>query len=386
MTQQTSPRKKNRKIVYCTPSIYIAGGIERVLTTKVNYLSQKGYDVTIILTDGKGKDPFFPLSENVKVINLDIGFEELWNKSFLPKTFLYLKKQHIYKRKLRETLMAIRPDITISTLRREINFINDIPDGSKKIGEMHINRQNYRNFEANDTNAMKRLFGRLWMSQLLRKLKRLDRMVVLTKEDAAAWKEIGKLSIIPNPLPGTGNIMRSTLDNKRVIAVGRYTYQKGFDLLLTAWKKVEEQCPDWSLYVFGDGDRTPYAKLAGDLGVKHCHLNGSSQDIQREYSDSSIFVCSSRFEGFGMVILEAMACGLPAISFNCPLGPGSLIDSQKNGLLIKNGDTEALAAGIIQLASSPEQRKKMAKGAIRKSESYDISHIGKQWEELFDSL
>lgn len=356
------------------------------MTTKANYLSQKGYDVTIILTDGQGKAPFFPLSGSVKVINLDIGFEELWGKPFLQKIILYLKKQRIYRRRLREALMTIRPDITVSTLRREINFITDIPDGSRKIGEMHINRQNYRNFEENDTNALKQLFGRIWMMQLLKKLKKLDRMVVLTKEDAAAWKEISKISIIPNPLPSLGNVKHSTLDNKRVIAVGRYAHEKGFDLLLTAWKKVEEQCPGWHLHVFGAGDKAPYAAQADELGLKHCHLNDSSQDILREYSESSIFVCSSRFEGFGMVIIEAMACGLPAISFNCPLGPRSLINDQTDGLLIKNGNTEALAEGIIQLINDPEKRKTMAKGAIEKSELYSIGHIGKQWEELFDNL
>lgn len=377
---------KKRKIVYCTPSIYIAGGVERVLTTKANYLSRAGYDVTIVLTDGKDKKPFFALADDVKVINLDIGFEELWGKPFLQKILLYLKKQSVYKRKLRETLMELRPDITISTLRREINFITSIPDGSKKIGEMHINRQNYRNFEANETNAVKQLFGKIWMMQLIKKLKKLDRMVVLTKEDAATWREIDKLTVIPNPLPDRGETRLSRLEQKRVIAVGRYAYQKGFDLLLTAWKKVEEQCPDWDLCIFGAGERAPYADIAKELGLKRCHLNGSSEDILREYSDSSIFVCSSRFEGFGMVILEAMSCGLPAISFNCPMGPESLIDNGKNGLLIRNGDTDALAEAMVELINDPEKRKTMAKGAVEKSQLYDVKNIGKRWEELFEEL
>ena len=173
---------KQFRIVYCTPALYFAGGMERVLTMKANYFAEHfGYDVTIILTDGKEKPIFYPLSDKVKVINLDIGFEELWTCSFLKKIFFYLKKQHLYKKLLNRELMRIRPDITVSMLRREINFINDIQDGSKKIGEIHINRANFRNFEGN--NALKNLFSKFWMNSLLSKLLRLDRFVVLTEKD-----------------------------------------------------------------------------------------------------------------------------------------------------------------------------------------------------------
>ena len=140
--------KRPLKIVYLTPSLYIAGGVERVLTTKANYFADVlGYEIYIILTDGKGKALYYPLSPKVKVINLDINFEELWHLSFLKKIPVYLKKQRVFKKKLTETLKKIKPDITVSLLRREINFITSIKDGSKKIGEIHINKEHYRNFE-----------------------------------------------------------------------------------------------------------------------------------------------------------------------------------------------------------------------------------------------
>ena len=129
------------KLVYLTPALYMAGGVERVLTLKANYFAEHfGYDVTIVLTEGKGKPLFYPLSDKIKIINLDINFEELWTCSFVKKIIVYLKKQRQYKQKLSAILMDIRADITISLLRREINFINDIPDGSRKIGELHVNR------------------------------------------------------------------------------------------------------------------------------------------------------------------------------------------------------------------------------------------------------
>ena len=144
---------KPLKIVYCTPALYMAGGVERVLTLKANFFAEHfGYDITIILTEGKDKPLFYPLSDKIKVINLDINFEELWACSFLKKIYVYLKKQRKYKKELTTELMRIRPDITISLLRREINFLTSIHDGSKKIGELHVNRANYRNFEAGDSN------------------------------------------------------------------------------------------------------------------------------------------------------------------------------------------------------------------------------------------
>ena len=211
---------KKLKLVYITPALYMAGGVERVLTLKANYFSEHfGYEITIILTEGKGKSLFYPLSDKIKIINLDIGFEELWSCSFIKKIFVYLKKQHRYKKLLTRELMRIRPDITISLLRREINFINDISDGSRKIGEMHVNRANYRNFEADDSNFIKSLFAKFWMRSLVSKLRKLDRFVVLTEEDKSAWPELCNIRVIPDPLSFIPTQF-SSLTEKRIIAVG----------------------------------------------------------------------------------------------------------------------------------------------------------------------
>ena len=237
---------KNRlKIVYCTPALYMTGGVERVLALKANYFAEHfGYDITIILTEGKGKSFAYPLSDKIKVVNLDINFEELWTCSFLKKVFVYLKKQRIYKRKLTAELMRIRPDITDSLLRREINFLTKIKDGSKKIGELHVNRSNYRNFEGKDANFLKNVFANLWMRNLIGHLRSLDKFIVLTEEDKSAWTELDNVVAIPNPISFTTKSV-SPLTEKRVLAVGRYVYQKGFDLLLKAWAIVENRCPDW---------------------------------------------------------------------------------------------------------------------------------------------
>ncbi|MBR4729914.1 MAG: glycosyltransferase family 4 protein [Prevotella sp.] len=375
------------KIVYCTPALYMAGGVERVLTLKANYFAEHfGYDITIILTEGKDKPLFYPLSDKIKVINLDINFEELWTCSFVKKAFVYLKKQRIFRKKLSDELMRIRPDMTISLLRREINFINDIQDGSKKIGELHVNRANYRNFEAGDSNAIKNLFAKYWMRNLVSHLKRLDRFVVLTEEDKALWTELDNVEFIPDPLAFEIDKV-SPLTNKRVIAVGRYVYQKGFDLLLQAWAKVEKQHSDWELAIYGMGDRTPYEQVVEELHIdrNRCHLNGPTDDIKQEYLNSSLFVFSSRFEGFGMALIEAMACGLPVISFDCPCGPKDIVRHQEDGLLVSSGDVVKLSDAIHQMLSNDALRHRMASKAIVNVRRFELSEIAKRWKDLIET-
>ena len=376
------------KIVYCTPALYMAGGVERVLTLKANYMADVlGYDITIILTEGKEKPLFYPLSDKIKVINLDVDFEVLWTCSFVKKIFVYLQKQRIFKQRLTAELMHLKPDITVSLLRREINFINDIQDGSRKIGELHINRANYRNFDRSQSNLIKELFSKFWMHNLISKLKRLDRLVVLTDKDKETWVELNNVQVIPNPLSFNPTAVSSQID-KRVIAVGRYCHEKGYDYLLHAWTKVQKACPDWNLVFFGDGDRTVYEQMLIDLKIdpKRCILNGRTSDIQSEYVKSSLAVCSSRFEGFGLSIVEAMACGLPVVSFDCPWGPRSIISDGVDGTLVENGNVDLLAENMISLMRDNDRRKVLADNAIRDVRRYDIEQIAQKWKELFEEL
>ena len=379
---------KKFKIVYLTPALYIAGGVERVLTIKANYLAEQvGYDVTIILTEGCDKPLFYKLSEKIKVINLNIGFEELWTCSFLKKIFVYLKKQRQYKKALTNELMRLRPDITISLLRREINFINDIKDGSRKIGELHINRANYRNYNTEDVGIIKKLFSKIWSANLVSHLKKLDKLVVLTEKDREAWTELNNVVAIPDPLSFKPTIV-SSLTKKRVVAIARYSHEKGIDLLLKAWAVAENRITDWRLDVFGDGDRSVYEQLIDELSIdrSRCQLHGRTNDVEHEYVNSSLFVLSSRFEGFGMVITEAMACGLPVVSFDCPWGPRFIITDGEDGLLVENGNVEALAVGIIHLMNNEYLCQLMSKAGMNNSQRFEMNRIAQQWKQLFDSV
>lgn len=379
---------KKLKIVYVTPALYMAGGVERVLTLKANYFAEQfDYDITIILTEGKDKPLFYPLSEKIKVINLNIGFEELWSCSFLKKIFIYLRKQCRFKKLLTNELMRLHPDITVSLLRREINFLCDINDGSRKIGEIHINRANYRNFNTEHAGIVKKLFAKAWSGSLLGHLGKLDKLVVLTEKDRKAWTELDNVEVIPDPL----SICPSSISpqtSKRVVAIARYSHEKGIDLLLQAWAKVEKVVNDWRLDVFGDGDRSAYERMIDELKIdrSRCHLHCRTDDVESEYVNSSLFVLSSRFEGFGMVISEAMACGLPVVAFDCPWGPRAIIADGEDGLLVENGNVNALADALARLMDDEHLRRSMAEAGVRNVQRFGLDSIAGRWKSLFESL
>ena len=376
------------KIVYITPSIHTADGAARVLTMKANYFAEHfGYDITFLLTEGKGLPFFYHVSDKIKIINYDLNFEQLWNCPFWKKFFIYIPKQIRYKRLVKKDLMRIRPDITMSLLRREINFLNNIKDGSRKMGEIHVHRDNYRNFKGEKSNFVMNLFAKFWSKQLLDNLKKLDRFVVLTDKDRESWIELDNVVTIPNPSPFMPTAV-SPLTEKRVIAVARYSHEKGIDLLLEAWAQVEKRTEEWRLEIFGDGDTTAFNALIDKLGIdrNRCQLHGRTNDVEQEYLKSSIAVCSSRYEGFGMVIIEAMACGLAVASFDCPWGPRSIIKDGEDGLLVKNGDVGKLADALVTLIQDSAKREAIAKNAIQSVKRFQMDKIAEQWRLLFESV
>ena len=376
------------KIVICTPALYSAGGVERVVSVKANYYAdQLDYDVTIIVTEGKGRDCFFHISDKVRIINYELNFEELWRLFFFRKVMAYFRKQRRFKKMLKADLINIRPDFTVSTLRREINFLTEISDGSLKIGELHVNRANYRNFDASHTNPLKRLFAKLWMNSLLGHLKRLDKMVVLTNSALHDWPELDNVVKIPDTLPFKID-GKSDLVAKRVVSIGRYAYDKGNDLLLQAWAVIEKKHPDWKLDIYGNGDKETYQKQMVELGIdpNRCHLYGPISDVKKEYLSSSVFILPSRFEGFGLVIIEAMACGVPVVAFDCENGPRSIIDNGKTGFLIPPFDINVLAVEVMHLISDANLRKQIGANAQEAASKYDIDRIGQQWKHLFEEL
>ena len=331
---KSNPMNKKVKIAYCIPSLYYPSGMERVLTLKANYFAEHlGYDIHIILTDGKGKEPYYKLYPSITTHQLDINYDELYGLSLPKRIHRYWSKQKLFKKRLETCLNEIEPDITISLLRRDINFINKMKDKSIKLGEIHFNKSNYREFSDNCLpGIIQRAVKQYWMWQLIRQVRQLKSFVVLSHEDAAEWTELNNVTVIYNPLPFLPE-QQSDNTPKQVIAVGRYVPQKGFDRLISAWSIVNKKHPDWILRIYGDGMREQLQNQIYELGISpSCILEHSTPDIVDKYCKSSIFVLSSRYEGFGMVIIEAMACGVPPVSFTCPCGPRDIISDGINGL------------------------------------------------------
>lgn len=376
------------KIAYLIPSLYYPSGMERVLTLKANYFAEMfGYKIHILLTDGKEKEPYYSLHPSIEVHQLDINYDLMYGLPLHQRIIGYFSKQRLFRQRLDACLQQIKPDITVSLLRRDINLINRLTDGSAKMGEIHFNKSNYRDFSDNHLpRFVQRCVKRYWMGQLIRQLRPLKAFVVLSHEDAAQWTELDNVSVIHNPLSFLPE-QQASGRSKQVIAVGRYMPQKGFDRLVPAWKLVAERHPDWTLRIYGDGQREELQQQIDHLKVSQtCLLEHSVGNIAEKYCESSIFVLSSRYEGFGMVITEAMACGVPPVSFTCPCGPRDIIRDGEDGLLVENGNIPELAEKICYLIEHQEFRCEMGQRAKANVERFRIENIAKQWKELFESV
>lgn len=374
------------KIVYYIPSLYIAGGLERVITGKANYLAGlPGYEVTILTSEQQARDCYYPLSPRVNHYDLGVVIDNPKQRSLLMKILTYPVKYLQFKRRFTRFLIETKPDITISTLRRECNFIHKLRDGSLKIGESHITRNAYSALSWRIRKSS-RLIHRYLERRYVNKLKRFDKIVFLTWEEQEMWPELHNSAVIHNYQEMECEVS-AALTNKRVIAVGRYAYQKGFDLLAEAWKLVAEKHPDWSLHLYGEGDRDELERRIHNLGLAGTLItHGKTSHITEKYLESSIFVLSSRYEGFGLVLTEAMSCGVPPVSFACPTGPRDIITDGLDGLLVKNGDIAGLAEKICYLIENEDVRREMGRNARESVKRFKKENIMSQWMDLFEEL
>lgn len=360
------------KLIYLIPGTYRAAGMERVLAEKANWLASHGYDILIVTCEQKGRGNAFHFDGRIRFEDLAIGYEDNNGGSFADKLLNYPVRQRKHRRALDALLRREKADVVISMCGNEARFLPGIKDGSRKVLEIHFSR-------------FKRLqYGRkgLWaLADRWRShcdtftAKRYDRFVVLTEEDSGYWGKMPNIRVIPNPRTFAPD-KPAPLEDKTVLAVGRYTYQKGFDMLLRAWKMIDTA--GWTLRIAGSGE--PMENLP------HNVVTGPSDDMAREYRSASFLVMSSRYEGLPMVLLEAQAWGLPVVSFACKCGPRDVITDGEDGLLVGEGDIEGLAAGMKRLMDDTALRQRMGEAAFHNSEKYDKERIMSLWENLFREL
>ena len=227
---------------------------------------------------------------------------------------------------------------------------------------------------------------RTWKDQ--KYIRQYDKFVVLTHEDKTYWGNPSNIEVIHNACTFAPS-EQAALTSKRAIAVGRLTPQKGFDMLIDAWQQVTTKHPDWQLTIIGGGEEkeTRERQIIG-LGLQDTvQIYPPTQHIERELLDSALYILSSRYEGLPMILLEAMSCGLPAVSFACKCGPRDVIEDRETGLLISPGDVAALAEGICRLIEDEALRIRMGHRAAQDvQERFATERIMNQWEALFFTL
>ncbi|WP_442590772.1 glycosyltransferase family 4 protein [Pedobacter sp. AW31-3R] len=370
------------RIVYCIVSTFNSGGMERVLANKANYLAKHGNELFIVTTDQKGRKPFFKLNDHI--VQYDLGINYTGNKGLVRKILSYPGKQRKHRQKLSALLQQLKADVVISMFDLEVPFLYKIKDGSKKVVEIHFSR--YKRLQYGNTG----LLG--WVDRFRSKqdwfiAQRYDRFVVLTQEDKLYWGNLKNIQVIPNA-NSFKPVVNADLKAKRVIAVGRYDYQKGFDELIRSWKQVHKVHPDWSLAIFGQGPlKTELQALIVDLQLEEAvQLCAPVNAIEKEYLASSILAMTSRYEGLPMALLEGQACGLPLVAYACKCGPRDIIKEGSNGFLLAEGDEEGLADKLIDLMDDAALREKMGKASLALSGDYAEDLIMKQWLMLFNQL
>lgn len=375
------------KLVYCIHSIYNPGGMERVLWNKVVYWTRHtDWEVVIVTTDQHDRPPFYPFPEQVRRIDLGINYSEDNTKSPLGKIAGYLRRRRLHKRRLTELLMRERADVVVSLYPSESSFIPDIRDGSRKVLELHYCKFFRLQY------GRKGLLGAIdrWRTrQDERIVRRFDKFVVLTHEDQGYWGALPNLEVIPN---AAMHLTDRFADGsaRRVIAVGRLDYQKGFDRLIRGWDLVQRsgRFADWRLDIFGQGEWHDMLQgMIDERGLAATtHLCRPTTQIGDEYARSSLHVMTSHYEGFGMVIVEAMACGLPSVAFDCKCGPKDIIRPGKNGLLVRDGDEEGLAQALMTLMEDDALRKRMSQRAREVVKEYSEEAVMARWMRLFTSI
>ena len=362
------------KIVYCIDSLKNSGGTERVTTTKVNWLVRCGkVDVTVITLDEEDP-PFFALDEAVHLVRLHVASGD----------------RKAYRVALASTLETLRPDICLAVSGMAVGLLYKMTDGSCKMIEFHYTR----NFLVNLVRGIRHLrFKQLhlikmrWLQwKLARTARRYDCMVGLTKRDVELWGSPANMTYVYNPL-SFRSAKKSTCEIKTIVAVGSWTPAKGMDQLLEAFGPIAHRYPDWTVELYGSGQDE---KLLKEIIKKYdmegqVRMHAPCKNIGEKLVEASIYAFPSRSDGFGLVITEAMECGLPTVAMDCECGPREIV-SEATGILVPDKDITAFASALEKLMNDEKLRKRMGHHAALDVSRFYTEHIMPQWVTLFNQL
>ena len=361
-----------------------------MLTQKVNWLAaHTDHAITILTTEPTPQglsECCFALDKRVQVVVLNIDFNADYHKPLLAKWVGHMRRMRQYKQALEAYISSHQIDLCISLGGKEIAFLHRLP--CRTIAELHFAKdQRQQLLEANHRGWFWSLLGRIRTRQLVRAVKPLERLVVLTEADKTDWLKAGctNVTVLPNPCSLDGQKRPKAKKSKTVLAVGRLHEQKGFDLLLRAWQPIEKTHPEWTLRIVGEGPKRPELEAQiREQGLQRVQLAGRTDEVAKEYTAASLFVLSSRYEGLPLALIEAMWSGLPCVAFDCPQGPAELLADER-GWIVSNGDVAALTAQLEFLITHPEEATTRAQKAQAFAQtSYSESSIMPQWQKLID--
>lgn len=369
------------KIIYVNRVFAVCGGFERVWTDKMNALSDiLGYEVCLVTTDqGAHKFPY-PLNKNIRHIDLGIRFVQQYRHQGLKRYWICFKLIRLFQRKMRTLLEAERPDVLISNASEFVDFLLKCKGAVPLVVESHgtFNRP-FHMQKMTITNRIRVYFHH-------KALRKAERIVTLTHGDAEQWKQVNpNVSIIPNVVTMNDTGVYSDCEAKRVIFVGRLDPQKGYQYLDAIWRIVEKRHPDWRLDIYGEGADLQENKSVIPQG-KQIYPHPQTIDILDKFKESSIHVLTSIYEPFGLVMPEAMSCGIPVVAFDCPYGPSEIITDGTDGFLINCYDVEAFADKLCLLMENETLRKQMGRNSILSSQRFTKDKIIPQWNSFFKSL
>ncbi len=377
------------KIAYLITDLYSMGGAHNITARKMNYLASLGHEVFLITEYQDDKEMFYLLSSSIQHFDLGIDFEQLHSiKSPLKRFLKKAELNRAYTRKLSELLSRLKLDICINvffTFRAEL--LPKINDGSYKILELHsIKYASIHPLTGASSNLGTRLFNKFFRIPRYEAIpKKYDQFVCLTKASADEWNELDNISIIPNFCTLKTKEV-STLDEKRVLLLGRFSPEKNVAAILYIWALLEQKHKDWQLDIVGDGvEKAIIESKIKSLGLKQVQVKAPSSSVEQFYLNSSIVALTSQQESFGLVIIEAQTFAIPSIAYNCPCGPKSIISDNKDGFLIEMNDSKSFAQKLDLLMSNTSLRKEMGQNALIASKQYEIEEVMNKWLALFNS-
>ena len=369
------------KIVYIVDAFAVWGGIERVLADKINYLiGYYGYEVCLLTVNQGTHSVPYKLHPNVQKIDLGIQMYQQYNFHGIKRFFIRRKLNKLLNLQLKRAIDKVSPDIIICVKLDFVGVLLAVKGMAPLIVECHTLS---KSDALEGSGLLRRLHSMYW--KLL--VRRVNAVVALTEGDATAWKRWNRnVFVIPNAVNLNNHSSISDCRNKSAIFVGRFSTQKGIDSLLKIWSLVSEKHPEWQLDIYGEGElRVHYLSVINEMGA-NVHVFAPTTNIMEKYRENSILLLTSLYEPFGLVLPEAMSCGLPVVAFDCPYGPAEIITDGVDGFLIQNRNVEAFADKVCQLIEDEALRKKMGEAGALSSMRYSPDRIMPQWKTLLENL